>query len=212
MKRTTIKRSLVTTAIVAATAVITSTVVSQMQHETPDNPYAAKAMQRMEKWTLLGQPGPEHRRMAQTVGQWQQKNTHWMYPGAEPMVSESTATIEPMFDGRYLIQRSKGAMEWEGQTMEFEGFGLFGFDNYTKKHFFAWTDNWSTMMMTGEGEADESGNVVTYYAEMPDPTDGSICKWKCINTVVNKNKTKFEMHEKLDDGTWFKHVEIVSTR
>src|SRR3954454_1105029 len=38
-------------------------------------------------------PGKMHEVLAKGVGTWRGKNTMWMYPGAQPVVSETTMTV-----------------------------------------------------------------------------------------------------------------------
>ena len=42
---------------------------------------------------------------------------------------------------------------------------IYGFDNAKQKHVQAWIDNFGTLIMMGEGTADEAGTI-TYHSEM----------------------------------------------
>ena len=202
----TLLRNLVgATVLVGATTVITTQVVSQ-------DPGQPDMEEMMAAWMKLGAPGPEHAKMAQAEGKWTQVVKHWMYPGAEPETSESIAEFRPILGGRYMIEKMTGSMEMMGEPMEFEGFGLFGYDNFTKKHFFVWADSMSTMLMAAEGTADASGNVITYYSEMPNPMTGETMKFKSVSTTISDDKQKFEMFEQTADGGWHRNMELVAKR
>jgi hypothetical protein len=135
-----------------------------------------------------------------------------MYPGAQPESSTSTATMETILGGRFLVERVKGSFSMGDQQMPFEGFGLIGFDNYTKKHTFVWADTMGTMTMSAEGTADATGKVITYFGKYPNPITGATTEVKSVQRIINDDKHVFEMHEKQADGSWFKNFEITATR
>jgi hypothetical protein len=193
-------------ALIVASSAVTTQVLSQQDKKQ------APAPPDMEVWMKLAQPGPEHAQLVKSAGTWEQKSSHWMYPGAQPETSTSTAQMEAILGGRFIVEKVRGSMNMGGQPFEFEGFGIFGFDNYSKKHVFAWADNMGTMLMTAEGTADPTGKVVTYLSTMPDPSTGATMEVKSVSRHVNDDKQVFEMHMKQPDGTWFKNFEIVSTR
>jgi hypothetical protein len=191
-------------ALVGATTVITSQVVSQQQEQEMAEMWA--------KWMELAQPGKEHAEMAKLAGAWNQESTHWMHPGAEPTTSTSVAKFEPILGGRYMIEHVTGQNEFMGEVHDFEGIAILGFDNLKQKHVFAWIDNMGTMIMTGEGDADETGKVITYYSEMPNPMGGGTMQIKSVSKIISDDETVYSMHEKQPDGSWFKNFQIVSTR
>jgi hypothetical protein len=198
-------------ALVLASSAITTTVMSQSQKQDPKQ--APPGAAEMEAWLKLAAPGPEHARLMKSAGKWTQKNTHWMYPGAEGQVATATATMEPILGGRFLLEKVKSRMDMGGgQMMDFEGLGIFGYDNGTKKHVFAWVDNMGTMIMTAEGTADATGKVVTYLSKFPDPMTGGTAELKTVATDTGADSHKVEMFMKQPDGTWFRNMEILGTR
>lgn len=189
--------------LVGATSIITTQVVS---YQSEEDMAAA-----MEKWMELAEPGKQHANLQKLAGTWQQEQKAWFYPGAEPTVSSSVAQFKPVLGGRFMIEHTEGKMEFMGEEYDFEGIGIFGYDNYKQKYTFIWMDNMGTMMMSGEGTADASGKVVTYFSEMPDPMTGGTKEYKSVATEVGKNKSRFEMFEKTPEG-WHKHLEINGVR
>ncbi|MHC5113816.1 MAG: DUF1579 domain-containing protein [Planctomycetota bacterium] len=201
-----VRRILGLAVLVGATTLITSEVVSRQHDGEMD-------MEKMwETWMKLAEPGPEHAQLRAMAGTWHQKNTHWMTPGAPPDISESIATFKPIMGGRFMVEHISGEHEFMGEKRDFEGMGIFGYDNLKQKHVYAWVDNHGTMIMTGEGTADSTGKVITYYSTIPDPTTGSTMEFKSVSRIVNNDKTIFEMHQKNPDGTWMQNMEIVGTR
>ncbi|NNM26687.1 MAG: DUF1579 domain-containing protein [Phycisphaerales bacterium] len=195
--------------LIGTTALVTTQVVSQHDHQDHQRP---DMNEMWESWMKLAQPGAEHARMAKQAGTWSQENTHWMYPGADPSVSHSTATIKPILGGRFMMETSKGTFSIQGQDFPFEGFGLFGYDRLKEKHVYAWADNMGTMIMIGEGTADPTGNVITYYSEFPNPMGEGTVRMKSVSHISGDDKATFEMYEQQPDGSWFRNMMIKATR
>jgi hypothetical protein len=199
--------------VVAAVALIgtTTLVTTQVASHPRQDAAAATAAEMMAAWAALAQPGPEHARMAKWAGTWDQQNTHWMFPGAEPTRSKGVARLEPIMDGRFMLEHVDGTFEMHGQEFPFHGLGIFGYDNFTKKHVYTWVDNHGTMIMTAEGTADPSGSVITYHSTVPDPTTGGSIDVKSVTRVLSEDEHVFEMYTKQGD-VWFQNMEIVQTR
>ena len=201
--RTGIRNILGAVALVAATSFITAQVVSQDQPPQDDQ---------WQEWMKYAEPGPEHERLSKHVGTWEQETTFWMYPGAEAQTSASTATVQPMLGGRFFMEKVEGEAGFLGMPEKFEGLGLHGFDRTQDKYVFAWADNMGTMIMTGEGTADESGKVITYYSEMPDPIEGGTVEMKSVTRMVSDEEYIYEMYHKQPDGSWFKNMKLVAKK
>lgn len=195
---------LIVMAVIGSTVLVTGRVVSDGKPDGMAEMWA--------QWMALAAPGEEHRHLLRATGTWKQRNTHWMHPGAEPMTSESVAVMRPVLGGRFMLEEVQGTHEIGGQVIAFEGIGLFGFDNYKQKHTFVWLDNMGTLMMTAEGEADPTGQIITYYSEMPNPMDGAVMELKSVSRTVNDDEHVFEMYQRQPDGTWFRNFEVVATR
>ena len=191
--------------LVGATTFITSEVASRQ-----DEPGAGQDAA-MEQWKALAEPGPEHARLTKLVGTWNQDAAHWMYPGAEPNKWTSKGVNEAVLGGRFLTQHVTGAFEFAGQTFDFEGMGLYGYDNLEQKHFYAWVDNMGTTLTIAEGGTDAAGNIV-YYGTMPDPAGGGSVKVKSVLRFDSESSYTFEMHFEQPDGSWFKNMEVTSRR
>ncbi len=59
-------------------------------------------------WMDYMTPGPMHEMMAKSVGDWKTKNTFWMDPEGEPIVTEGNAKFEMILGGRYLKSTHTG--------------------------------------------------------------------------------------------------------
>jgi hypothetical protein len=77
----------------------------------------------MQACMLAGTPGEMHKKLAADAGVWVGKNTMWMAPGAEPMVSDSKTTVTPILDGRFVRLEMAGEMPGMGP---YNGFAISG--------------------------------------------------------------------------------------
>ena len=135
-------------------------------------------------------PGKMHEHLKQDVGVWSGKNTMWMAPGAEPVVTDSTSTITPVFDGRFFRAELKGEMPGLGP---YDGLMISGYDNITKKFVATWIDNVSTSMAQGEGELSKDGKTLTWTFTCNCPLQTKPMTMRQIETVTGPGKKTVEM-------------------
>ena len=145
----------------------------------------------MQACMLAGTPGEEHKKLAEAAGTWHGKVTMWMAPDTEPMpTSECTAKITPIMDGRFTKCEWTGEMPGMGP---YNGFGLYGFDNVTKKYTSIWIDNHGTGMMQGEGERSAGGKVLTLTYTHSCPITKKPAQIRSVETVTGPNTKTLEM-------------------
>ncbi len=194
-----IKKLTAAAVLVGSTAFITQHVVSQDYKEKPTHE------QEMEMWKKMGEPGPQHKQLARYAGKWETETIHYE-PGQEPDPTMGYADYKSILGGRFVMENVRGEMHGE----VFEGLGIFGYDNMKQQHFFAWFDSTGTMMFTGYGKANESGEAITYWSTMGMP-DGSEMKFKSVSTIINDDHTTFEMFVVTPEGEQ-KNMQITSRR
>jgi len=153
-------------------------------------------------------PGPHHQAMTKTVGTWEMSSKMWMAPGAPPMESAGTATIEGLMDGRFVMETAKAPM----MGMPWEGRGLWGYDNTTKKHIGFWFDSFGTMMMSFEGTCDGACKVLTMKSTYMDPMTKTTKTMKSVSKTVTDDHTVNELYDVAKDGTETKMMEITYKR
>lgn len=146
-------------------------------------------MEDMQACMLAATPGKMHKHLVNEAGVWNGKTTMYM-PGAEPVTSECVSTITPIMDGRYTKCEIKGEMPGMGP---FEGFGLYGYDNVSKKFVSSWIDNQGTGMMQGTGELSDDGKVMTWKFEFNCPITKKPAIMREVETVTGPNTKRFEM-------------------
>jgi len=161
----------------------------------------------MEEMMKLAQPGPHHEHLAAMVGSWTYTQKSWMDPSQPPMETKGTAEAKAILDGRFI----ETAYHGEFMGMPFEGHGIDGYDNLTKKHTGFWVDNLGTMSMNMTGSCDKGGKVTTLEATYLDPMTGKDSTFKMITTIVDKDHIHSEGWSKAGDDE-FKMMEIEMTR
>ncbi|HLO40879.1 MAG TPA: DUF1579 domain-containing protein [Phycisphaerales bacterium] len=155
-------------------------------------------------------PGKQHAWLGECAGEWKGTSMMWMEPGTEPLKSEMTATMTSMMDGRFTRCEVKGDMPGMGQ---FNGFGIYGFDNVSQQFQATWVDNMGTGMMTGTGELSADGKTMTWDYSFHCPIAKKMVKMREVETRTDSNTLKWEMHgQHPKTGKEFKMMEINMTR
>lgn len=144
----------------------------------------------MQACMMAATPGPEHAMLAKDAGDWQGKTTMWMAPNTDPVESEGVMTVTPILDGRFMKIEMTGEMPGMGP---YNGSGLCGFDNVTKKYVATWIDNWSTAIMTGKGERSPDGKKMTWTYTASCPIAGKEITVRQVETITGPNSKTLEM-------------------
>lgn len=124
------------------------------------------------------EPGAEHALLKEVVGEWDAV----MHMGDQQ--SKATATYRSICNGMWLESDFKGEI---GGT-KFEGHGVDGYNQITKKYTGVWFDSMSSGAMHFEGDYDAKTKTMTMTGESVGP-DGSPQKFK--TTTVSKDKDHF---------------------
>jgi hypothetical protein len=159
----------------------------------------------MAEMMKLAVPGPQHERMKASVGKWKAVVKTWNGPG-EPTVSEGVSDNQLILGGRILEQRFQSTMF--GQP--FEGYGMNGYDNATKRYWFTWVDNMSTGLLSGLGDMDEAGKSLTTTSTTTGP-DGKPMNMRSVTTFMDDGTQVFTMYGVMG-GQEMKMMEITYTR
>jgi len=196
---------LVLAAAFGAGLLATTQAVSQEEKTKPGMP-ALDPAKMMEMYGKLNAPGPEHARFKEAVGVWETETKMWMGPG-EPSVSHGKSRMQLLLDGRYLMEHYLCT----SPEMPFEGVGINGYDNHSKKYFSIWLDSLSTGYVVMEGTRDEATKTTTYTGQYDDPLMGP-SKVKSTACEVTKDECVFKMYRILPDGQEQQSMEITYTR
>jgi len=161
----------------------------------------------MEVYKKLGTPGPQHRLLAGIAGSWTTKTNTCMEPGKPPVESTGTSEQKMILGGRFLQQEFAGEMM--GGT--FNGIGVTGYDNHTKKYVSTWMDSMGTAILLFEGTESADGKTITQEARYDDPIKGPMT-YRSVTKIVDDNTHVFEMFGIDKTGKEEKMMDITYTR
>lgn len=77
--------------------------------------------------------------------------------------------------------------------MPFRGQGIDSYDPHKKKYVSVWTDSWSPMMVTLEGDWDAATRTMTMQGMMPDAT-GGLAPHTLVTKWLNDDTMRFTIH------------------
>jgi len=160
-----------------------------------------------DAWAKLSQPGPQHKWLAEEVGDWNVEGKMWMEGAKDPMPFKASSKIKMVYD-RYLHEEYTG----EGE-MGMLGFGLFGYDNSNKEFQALWTTNMGTAMHVMSGQLDEKTGKLSMSAEWTEAGMGGMkVKSRVISTRKTKDEIAVEVFDTYGDAPEVKIVEMTYTR
>lgn len=163
----------------------------------------------MEAYKSYGTPGEPHARLVKKVGNWNIAVKMWHSPDMEvPEESTATSRIKAIMGGRYILEKVKG----EAMGMPFEGLGISGYDNLTKKFIGVWVDTMSTGIIHSEGTPAQYGDIINFEGTHPDPLRGKYVKSRSVERTISDDKFIFTSYKTSDDGREFKGMELTYTR
>lgn len=170
-------------------------------------------MKAMKAWEESATPGKMHDWMVEGCGVWDGKVKMWMAPNAPASESTCVTTITPMMGNRFTKAEVKGEMDFGGQKMPFEGFGIWGYNNTTQKFESTWVDNCGTMQLRCNGTLSSDMKVLTLQSEkFTCPMKGKDCWMREVHTRTGADTATLAMYGPGDDGKEFKVMEITYTR
>jgi len=190
-------------AAVALVGTVAVGIVAAQQNAAKDSKAAAApqmppGMQLPPGWTAedmqagmaAATPGKMHERLAADVGEWTGKSTMWMYPGAEPSVSDCTSRVTSLFEGRYVKCDMTGQM----MGMPYNGLGIYGFNNTTQKLQATWIDNCTTEILTGTGELSPDGKTITWNYNFNCPINKKMVVLREVHKITGPNSQTMEIY------------------
>lgn len=162
----------------------------------------------MEAYLKMSALNENHAYLKNFTGEWAVLTKGWMFPGAEPAVSEGISKGEMLMGGRFLKMHFKGSMF--GQP--FEGLQIIGYDNLQEKYVTFWIDSTSTAFYMMSGTRDKDTNVTKDTGEWPDPMTGGTMKVRDVIELISEDEFKYEMYMAGPEGKEFKTLEYIAKR
>lgn len=213
-------RNVVMLCTVVAFGLATFAMAQDKKPAAPGKPAAEKPaaqpspeeMAMMQKAMEAAMPGEAHAKLKPMSGKWTYITKWRMSPEAPWGESTGKAEFKWVMGDRFLVQDIKGNPDPSMGGMSFEGHGMMGYDNVTKKYWSTWLDNMGTGVMVSEGTADGSGKTFTFSSEYSCPIKGTKVTTKSVTKIEGDDKLVFEMYDKAPDGKEFKNLEVTYTR
>lgn len=183
-------------------------IASQNAGESKAAPATPSQDDMMAAWEKYKTPGSEQAWLAERVGKWNVTSKQWEAPGQPPVESTMTAQIDMILGGRFRFEHLVGT----SFGMPFEGSGVVGYDNATKKFVLSWIDNFGTGIANGSGTRSADGKTLTMEWSMTNPVSGELMNMRSVETIEADGRVVFEMYSPLPDGTQSKTLELTYTR
>ena len=162
-----------------------------------------------EAWYKYMTPGEPHARLAKKVGDWNVAVKMWHSPDmTDPDESTATSRIKAILGGRFIMEKVNG----EAMGMPFEGFGISGYDNMTKKFTGVWIDTMMTGILMSEGTPEQYGDIINFEGTHPDPIHGKYVKNRSVEETISDDKFVYTSYNTADDGREYKGMELTYTR
>ena len=161
----------------------------------------------MRVFRELGTPGAPHKLLSRMEGNWKIMNRSWEEPGKPPVETAGASRNKMIFGGRYLQQEETGEM----MGTAFNGLGISGYDNNSKKFFSAWIDTLSTAIHLFQGTASADGKMISMENRFNDPVRGPMT-YRMELRFVDDDTYTFEMHGMDKNGKEEKMMESTYTR
>lgn len=162
----------------------------------------------MEAYMKHGTPGEGHKKLEPLIGSWTYTGKFWMDPAGPPAEGKGTADRKWILGGRFVDEVVKGQMTG---MPDFEGHGLMGYDNHTKKYVGIWMDSMTTSFMISHGSFDSAGKVLTSEHEDFDPASGQTIKSKDVLRIDSPDKQTITSY-RIEAGKEIKSMELSMTR
>lgn len=163
----------------------------------------------MKAFQEAGTPGPEHKLLNSLVGEWKVTSKSWHGEKSKPTTSTGTATFTALLGGRFVQQNFKGTMG----EMPYEGTGMLGYNNTTKKFESSWHDTMSTAVMNFEGTMNEKTKTIVETGEYECPIKKGPQKMRSEMKIISKDKMTFALWmPDMQSGKEFKGLEQTYTR
>ncbi len=157
-----------------------------------------EAAEMMALFAAHGTPGAFHEHLHRKIGNWTTVTKMWSAPGTDPVVSESTSTIEPVYDGLFIRERTMGSMG----GAPFTGEGLMGYDNAAKQFHSIWFDSMSSGMYWAVGECRKDCRVMEFHGSGSDPITGGVLHYRYVQTDLGDDGFVFEIFQQADGSEW----------
>lgn len=160
----------------------------------------------MDAMAKASTPGEPHKKLDALAGKFTVKSKMWMDPSKPPEESDGSTERKWIMGNRYLQENYQG--KFMGQP--FDGMGIQGYDNVTKKYFGSWIDSGSTSMTLARGTM--TGKTIKYKGMMSDPMMGKEVPYSMKMIIKDNDNHLMEMWGPGPGGKEMKWMELSYAR
>jgi hypothetical protein len=191
-------RSTLAVALIGAVAWLTCAAALQEGKPLPDG---------MKRWQEACTPGPAHKDLARFIGTWDTETV--MFGMGDVPAVKGTAEWKWLFEGRWIQMNSSGEL----MGRPYHNQMTMGYDNFRQKYTTAGVDDLQTVLITSEGNFDQSRQALITYGKVDEPMTGEIEKtFKSVWRFAGPDKFTHEVHDLAIGETNTKVFEVVYTR
>lgn len=148
---------------------------------------------------------PEHKWLANFVGEWTFESSCDMGPGQPPIKTTGTEIIR-MIGDFWLVVEGNGPMPSGGQMTYLM---LVGFDPDKGKFVGSWIGSPMTVMYVYEGALDASGTVLPLCCTGPNPmAPGTMANFQDVHELTRDGRRAMWSQIQKPDGTWQKFMHV----
>lgn len=165
------------------------------------------AEKQMAAEMAMGEPAPEHARLAALEGKWNVTARWWPAPGKQPMEFGGTAVNHMILGGRFLESRTVTKSD-----ATYESLAVFGFDRRKGEYTMVGFDSMGTYSITAAGVWDEKTSSIALSGAEAEPGAKSAMRYRMRIRAVTKDEYRMTMSFFLPDGTEWTAVESIYTR
>lgn len=159
----------------------------------PDSAAAAAA------WEKFMTPGPMHKWLTLTNGEWEADISIWAAPGATPEKTKGYMIQSSAMGGRYVLGKFKSTM----MGMPMEGMSTQAYDNGKNLFVATWIDNFGTGIIYMTGTYDSTTRTLNMKGTQTDPVTGKDTDIREEVTMIdNDSYTQFMFGEGPDGIEW----------
>ncbi len=112
---------------------------------------------------------PEHKNFLPMVGTFACEMNFIMAPGQAPDVSDAKVVNTLILGGRFMQTQTSGELEMFGNKIDFEGFGLLGFDKGKGEYVSTWCDSMTTSLIVATGKPGDDAKTISVVGASQSP-------------------------------------------
>ena len=173
---------------------------AQMEQPTPEQ---------MQAMMAAMQPGPEHERLGQLVGEWDAEIAFSFAPG-QTQTLQAKLVGRSVLGGRFVMLEMASPESLMG--IPIEGMTIHGYDRRTGEHTILGLDTFGTYYVEGAGKGDASTNPIVMRGSHHDPVMDRDEVYDFVVRFVDADTWESEVVFITPDGERFTAMKTIARR